>query len=337
MKIIPDYDLTTCSTMRLPARTRYLAEITTESDLSYLRTFQKDTRLPALTIGGGSNSVFCSDFPGIVVRADFRHIEHPTACMVRVGSGVPLDDFVAWSVNRGLSGIEALSGIPGSIGGAIALNAGAFGQKIQQVIESVRVYDIHDGRQLILSKRDLHYGHRSSAIRATRGGRFIIIDALFRMKKAFVVPVHPRLKGAEATNPESLRSIVLRLRSAMPDVRTKQTVGSFFLNPIITNAAAVRLTKALPHVRMRRYDARHHEVAAGWLLEACELRGSTLHGFTCSDTHANIITAATGTSGIDLARFVAEVRKKVVSRTGILLGIEPLLIGQENWAGELFL
>ena len=134
--------------------------------------------LPLCVIGGGSNMLVSdAPFPGVVVRDARRAITVPDEAApveggdrtvhVNAEAGCNWDDFVAFTVQMGLEGVEGLSGIPGTVGASVVQNIGAYGQEVGASVESVEVWDRRDKRTVELTPDDLRFGYRSSALKSS--------------------------------------------------------------------------------------------------------------------------------------------------------------------------
>ncbi|MEO7349018.1 MAG: FAD-binding protein, partial [Terrimesophilobacter sp.] len=134
---------------------------------------------PWLLIGGGSNLLISDDgFDGTVIHVATRGIEHVDSdpAVFRVQAGEPWDSVVAFTVNHGLSGIEALSGIPGSAGASPVQNIGAYGQELSAVLDSIEFLDAQTHEVVRLSASDLELGYRTSTLKRGRHGIVVSLD-----------------------------------------------------------------------------------------------------------------------------------------------------------------
>ena len=172
---------------------------------------------PLLVVGGGSN-LLASDAPfeGTVVDvqpfgeiASIIHEDPAGSVLVRAGAGTVWDAFVSWTLSEGLSGVEALSGIPGTVGASPVQNVGAYGHEVAETIESVEAYDRLTGIVVRLAPSDLGFAYRSSAIKRSVGqpglgerpwgptGRWVVLSVDFRLERsALERPRHVRRAGA---------------------------------------------------------------------------------------------------------------------------------------------
>ena len=201
--------------------------------------------LPLCVIGGGSNMLVSdAPFPGVVVRDARRAITVPDEAApveggdrtvhVNAEAGCNWDDFVAFTVELGLEGVEGLSGIPGTVGASVVQNIGAYGQEVGASVESVEAWDRRDKRTVELTPEDLRFGYRSSALKssmyaapATPAGeffptpRYVVLSVTFALRhsatgtvgygqlaKALGVEVGDRMET------RAIRNAVLKVRAS---------------------------------------------------------------------------------------------------------------------------
>jgi UDP-N-acetylmuramate dehydrogenase len=223
-----------------------------------------------LLLGGGSNTIAGDEgFDGTVIRIVTRGIERLPApegrVRLRAQAGEPWDEVVALSVRNGWSGIEALSGIPGSTGAAPVQNIGAYGQELESVLLGVDFLDYDSGEVRTLTKADLRLGYRMSVLKGGLQGIVLSVDleladntvpggvgaplsapvAYAQLADALGVVVGSRVSVAE------LRRTVLALRASKgmvldPDDPDSVSAGSFFTNPIVSESFARSLPAAAP-------------------------------------------------------------------------------------------
>lgn len=303
---------------------------------------------PVLVLGGGSNLLVAdAGFGGTVVRLATRGIdvEESDACSgvtVRVAAGEPWDVFVAQAVARRWSGVEALSGIPGSTGATPIQNVGAYGQEVAETVARVRTWDRQQGRIATLANADCEFGYRTSRLKAERyrgGPRFVVLEVTFQLalgelsapvryaELARVLEVRP---GERAGLP-AVRDAVLTLRRGkgmVLDTADHDTwsAGSFFTNPVLDAAAAERLPEQAP--RWPTPDGRV-KTSAAWLIEHAGFgRGHGLPGpASLSTKHTLALTNRGGARAEDLLALARQIRDGVREAHGIVLVPEPVLVG----------
>ena len=291
-------------------------------------------------LGGGSNVVMAdSGFDGTVLHIASRGIEVETsACAgatVTVQAGESLDDLVALAVEREWSGIEALAGIPGTVGATPIQNVGAYGQDVAQTIARVRTYDRLTRQTTTFFAATADFGYRTSVFKE-HAPRLVILDVQFQFRLGpQSMPVRfPELAAAVGVEPgarsttASVREAVLRLRREKGMVldatdRDTWSAGSFFLNPMVEP----RMVPAgAPHWPQPDGSVK---VAAGWLVEHAGVeRGFVRGGAGTSTKHALAITNRGGATAADVKDLATLIRARVRVAFGIDLEPEPTFVNR---------
>ncbi|MGK5743043.1 UDP-N-acetylmuramate dehydrogenase [Micromonospora sp. URMC 103] len=303
---------------------------------------------PVLVLAGGSNVVIGDDgFPGTVVLVRSRGLrvvaEDADTVTVRVEAGEPWDDLVAATVANGWSGLECLSGVPGSTGATPIQNVGAYGQEVAETITGVEVYDRAEGTAGRVAAADCGFAYRSSIFKYS--DRWVVLSVDFRLTRSPLSgPVRyaelARALGVEVGDRVPLadaRATVLRLRAGKgmvldagdPDTRS---VGSFFTNPVLDRAAYDLL-------RARAADIGEPpswpcpgdlvKVSAAWLIDKAGFgKGHPgPGGAAISSKHTLALTNRSGrATTADLVALAREIRDGVHARFGVTLHPEPVLV-----------
>lgn len=303
--------------------------------------------IPTLILGGGSNVVIGDDgFAGrvVLVRTGGMtgHADGAEHVRVSLAAGEPWDAVVARTVDRGWSGIEALSGIPGLTGATVMQNVGAYGQDLSQVLVQARVFDRLNDEVRDLSAPECELRYRASRFK-DEADRWLIlgldlslVGSLDATRDALGQVAYPQVAhalGVAAGAPAPIgriRDCVLDLRRAKgmvvdPDDPESTSVGSFFTNPILEPAAARLLDDACP----RYPDARGIKVSAAWLIEAAGfVRGFSLDGRArISRKHVLALVNGGTASAQDVLALAAHIHGRVRDVHGITLELEPTLVG----------
>jgi len=298
---------------------------------------------PALLVAGGSNLlVGDAGYPGTVVLVRTRGISAEAdtcgGAWLTVAAGEPWDDVVAHAVAQEWSGLEALSGIPGSTGATPIQNVGAYGQEVADTVARVRTFDRLEGVQRTFMAVDCGFGYRSSRFKADPW-RYVVLDVAFQLRLS---PTSPPLRYAELARRlgvdvggraplADVRDAVLALRGAkgmVLDAADHDTwsVGSFFTNPVLTPAVAAALPADAP-----RFPAADGLVktSAAWLIEHSGVRRghSLVPAASVSSKHTLALTNRGGASTADVLDLAVDVRDRVSAVFGIVLEPEPTLVG----------
>lgn len=325
-----------------------------------------------LILGGGSNLLVAdSGFGGAVLQLGMTGIsakpaEEPDTVIVTVAAGHHWDGAVAWTVERGYVGLEALSGIPGAAGATPVQNVGAYGAEVAQTLVDIRAWDRSLGELVTLSNEELGFGYRDSVLKRTTvagSPRYVVLSVRFRLEhaghadqsgaahSALSSPVRyaelARTLGLDVEAPESerraplaeVRSTVLRLRGGkgmVLDASDHDTwsTGSFFTNPIVPETDAAQLPDHAPRFPVAGTASGEQMVklSAAWLID----NAGCGKGFgaeltegraSLSTKHTLAVTNRGEASTEDLLTVARAARDKVVQRFGIELHPEPVLIG----------
>jgi len=317
-------------------------------------------------LGGGSNLVVADDgFDGTVIRVVTRGIRELESAgdrvRLRVEAGESWDELVAFTVANSLSGIEALSGIPGSCGAAPVQNIGAYGQEIASSLVAVDFVDYLSGERERIPAADLGLDYRTSALKQGRRGIVLAIELeLTRSPDGLSAPVaYAQLASALGVDLGDrvpltvLRETVLGLRASkgmLLDASDPDSVscGSFFTNPIVGENFARTLPEAAPRwanapepaavaVPLGEEPAAPPEqtdfrvkLSAAWLIERAGVRrGFSLPGSRAaiSSKHTLAIVNTGGATAAEVAELGRFVQTRVFSEFGVRMLPEPVLIG----------
>ena len=300
-----------------------------------------DIGSPVIVVGGGSNIV-CSDdgFDGTVVQVA------PTGVFVEdrgghlrvvAAAGEDWDEFVVRTMEAGSGALAPLSGIPGLVGATPIQNVGAYGVEVSDFVTSVRVWDRRQREVLELSDEQCEFGYRTSVLKVNPD-RYVVLEVTFDLPMDAAVVIdysqlaeHLGVEVGETADGQHVRDAVLALRRAKGMVldagdHDTWSVGSFFVNPVVS----VDQARALP-LECPTFDAETGvKVSAAWLIEHSGIeRGFSLpgSGARISSKHTLAICNANAATSGDIVSLAREVRDRVRDRFGVILQVEPRLIG----------
>lgn len=321
-------DLADLTTLRLGGPARAYVEARTEEEIVVAVS---NAEPPVLVLAGGSNLVVADEgFDGTVVHLRSRGMVRD-GVRFTVAAGEPWDDFVALTSAAGLSGIECLSGIPGSTGATPIQNVGAYGQEVAQTIRGVRAYDRDHDTTVDLAPEECGFGYRAS--RFKYHDRFVVLSVIFELSHAPSRLTYAELVEAvgDGAEPAKVREAVLALRRGKgmvidPADPDSVSAGSFFTNPVLEAAQFERLGGAPgwpePDGRVK--------TSAAWLIRGAGFERGHAHGRAAiSSKHALALTNRGGATTAELLALARELRDGVRERFGVDLNPEPVLVGVE--------
>ena len=342
------------TTLQLGGPARYFVECASESEVRAALAHARERGLAVFVLGGGSNVVFGdAGFPGVVLRVAiggiaFRGGDGGGAPEIEAGAGADWDTLVRGAVERGWTGVECLSGIPGTVGGTPIQNVGAYGQEVAETLVRVTCLDRATLERRTFSAAECEFGYRDSRFKRRDRGRYVVLDVTLRLERDTPPRVrYPELRDAiaragslDAAAPAGavrlVRQMVLALRRAKsmvldPADPNARSAGSFFMNPVLTAAAFAELerhwqraggTSAIPSFPAGAAV----KVPAAWLVEHAGFsKGYRRGGAGVSARHALALVNLGGTSA-ELLELAQAIQVGVEQRFGVRLECEPEVV-----------
>ena len=329
------------STMGLGGTTSYLTEIASRQELLEAYTWAKKQNLPVIVIGGGSNIIWNDGlFNGLVIvnkipGYEVQQLDEENV-FITLGAGEVWDSVVARSVEAGLTGIEALSLVPGSAGATPIQNVGAYGQEISQTLATVEAYDTQAEKFITLAGIDCGFSYRNSRFKSKDRGRFLITGLTLQLSKGNPLPpFYGSVQGyfeehsITQPTPRDLRQAVIDIRTAkLPDPATVKNTGSFFANPIISQVQFNEIND--PSKPMPSWPTSDDKVklSAAWLIEQVGFKGiqGDETGMTTWPKQSLVLVNQSAKSTQDLLNFKQKIVSAVEAKFGITLVQEPELL-----------
>lgn len=345
MHIEEQVSLAQFTTFHIGGMGRFFARVRSIEELQGAVAYAKDTNLKIFVLGGGSN-VLISDqgFDGLVIKIEIEgteilkeKIKDSTYSdtngegMVTAGAGESWDSVVDRSVADGLWGLENLSGIPGTVGGAVVQNIGAYGAAVSEVLIWVEVFDTQTNAVKKLSPKECQFDYRDSMFKHQ--------DNLIVTRAAFVLSIaaKPNLGYKDLSerfqqstpNLKDIRGAVMRIRhDKFPDLLREGTAGSFFKNPIVSVGAASVLTAAYPSMpTFTLPESAGVKIPLAWLLDhELGLKGLSVGGARLYEKQPLVIATSNDASSLDVEELAHTVIEKVQKHFSITIEPEVRII-----------
>ena len=350
MLLQEDVSLAPLTTFRLGGPARFFVEATSIDEAQQAVAFAQSKNLPLFVLGGGSNLVVADiGWPGLVLKIAISAIDQRPGLnddgkiLFDVGAGESWDRFVSHAVIAKCSGVECLSGIPGSVGGTPVQNVGAYGQEVSQTIESVEALDLKDGQVRELCREACGFTYRSSIFNTTERGRFIIL----RVTYALTPGGKPHLEYADLKRHfegRETRPNLAETRDAVRHIRARkgmlivagdpdcQSAGSFFKNPVLSEPQHDDLQKraAAKGLTLLSYPAleKTRKVSAAWLVEKSGFaRGYGFGHVGISSKHSLAIVNRGGATAAEVMALKDQIQHRVEEIWAVRLEPEPVMVG----------
>jgi UDP-N-acetylmuramate dehydrogenase len=295
------------STFKIGGPAKYFIKIKDEKELIEAIEWAKKKKLPFFILGGGSNILFPDKgFNGLVIKFQNTKYEIRNTKII-AGAGCPLQKLVKATTINSLSGLEWAVGIPGTLGGAIRGNAGAFGGEMKNVVKKVKTLKIENCKFKIenLRKKECEFGYRESIFKKKKN--WIILEAELKLKK-----------GNEKEIQEKIKEILRQRKEKQP--LEFPSAGSVFKN--------ISIKKVPKEVREKfKEEIKNDFLPAAILIEECSLKGKTIGGAKISEKHANFILNFKKAKAKDVLNLIKFAKKKVRDKFKIDLEEEIELVG----------
>lgn len=317
-----DYSLKAHNTFGIEAKCERFIEFTSVEEAQQVAKILRESELPYIIIGGGSNLLFTKDYPGIVVRSTILGIQIDDNRMT-CGSGEVFDEMVEASLMAGLYGLENLSLIPGDVGASAVQNIGAYGVEAKDYIESIEAVEIATGKVVTIQAKDCGYGYRQSKFKTEWKNKYLITHVTYRLSTIFEPHLeYGNLKGTEGPGPSNvpfrLREVIIGIRNEkLPDPKVMGNAGSFFMNPIVPRATYEALAAQHPNMPHYEVDADRVKIPAGWMIDQCGWKGKSLGRAGVHEKQALVLVNQGGATGEEIVRLCHAIQKDVKEKFGI--------------------
>lgn len=328
--------------MRLGGVARYLVEVQDYHDIQRIVEWADSQSLPVVMIGQGSNIIWKDEgYPGVVIVnrvPGYELQDQGEQQFVIVGAGESWDEVVERTVASGLSGLECLSLIPGTVGATPVQNVGAYGKEVADCLVCVQAYDRVEKRMVVIPKSDCGFSYRNSRFKGDDHGRFFITSVTFSLTiRKPMPPFYASLQAyfgkhsisSSDITAQVVRDAVIAIRTEkLPDPKVVANAGSFFHNPIISTYQLDEIKEKYPGIVYWSVGDDEAKISAGWLLEQLGLKGyhEPNTGMAIWDKQALVFVNEKATSTAQLIAFRDAVMKEVKARFGIDLVQEPQLL-----------
>lgn len=283
------------SNLRIGGRADYFFEAATVEELKSSFLVARDIRVPFYIVGGGFNLLFDdAGFRGLILKNSIRKVGPGKAgeCL-RAAAGTPIREVVNFTSDNSLTGLEFLAGIPGTVGGAVFGNAGAFGQSAGDFLEEAILMK-ENGKEFRVTRDYFAFGYRHSQLKVEHR---ILLEATFRLR--------PGTKENIRANIE--KNLAMRARKHPP--QETATAGSYFKNPVLPDG---------------------EKKSAGFLLEHVGARELRVGDAAVYPGHCNFLINSGNAKARDILALAAELKKRVKDKFGIELEEEVIFLPADS-------
>jgi len=295
------------STFQIGGPAKYFTIVKNTSQLVESLEWAKQNNLPFFLLGGGSNILFSDKgYEGLIIKIQISDIK-VKGDKVFCEAGTPLSKILNITAREGLSGLEWTAGIPGTIGGAIFGNAGAFGLGIKNILESVKVLNLKSFQIEDFKSEDCQFSYRSSIFKKRKN--YVILKVELKLQRRAKEDIHKRIEE---------NFLYRRERHPLK----YPSVGSIFKNVKLTKEN-LKLTEKFPDFKQFLQKG---EIPAAYLIHCCDLKGKKIGGAQISKKHPNFIININNAKAEDVIILISVIKQKVRNQFGIQLEEEIIIM-----------
>ena len=324
-KFQENYCLKNLNTFAIKAKTKYYTTFKSINELKDIIFSKIYKNNKSFILGGGSNILLTQNFNGLILHNKILGIEildnTEKHTIVKVGAGVIWQDFVDWSLEKNLSGIENLSLIPGSVGASPVQNIGAYGVEIKNYITKVITFDLEKNTTRIFSNKECQFEYRNSIFKMELKNKILITHVEFKLYKTNINEIsygdiQQELKKLKLNpSPKNISTAVINIRNKkIPNPKILANSGSFFKNPIISTEKFNSLKKDFPEIIGYKISENKTKVAAGWLIENAGLKGYRNRDAGIHKKQALVLVNYKNASGKDILNLANKIQKIIFEK-----------------------
>ena len=324
------------NTFGVDVQAQQFAEAHNDADVREALAYCAEHQLPLLVIGGGSNLLLTADIPALVLRMATRGLrllsDDGQRVVVEAEAGEAWHPFVLWTLGQGLSGLENLSLIPGTVGAAPMQNIGAYGVEIKDVFAGLTALDRQTGELREFSIDECEFAYRDSLFKR-QAGRWLILRVRFTLQRVAHLhleygPVRQRLteQGIDQPTASDVSRAICSIRSEkLPDPAVLGNAGSFFKNPVIPAALAAEIKLQYPGLVGYPQADGQVKLAAGWLIEQAGWKGFREADAGVHRLQSLVLVNYGAATGLQLLQLAQKIQQDVARRFKVNLEMEPNL------------
>lgn len=340
VKIIHHQALKAHHTFGVEVFASYFVEVYDKNQALEAIAFAKQKQIPFLILGGGSNVLFTQDYPGLVIKIQFKGIQvlaqTDQDILIQAMAGEVWHDLVMYCVSKGFAGIENLALIPGSCGAAPMQNIGAYGVEVKDILYQVEAIEIDSGKVRSFSLEDCHLGYRESIFKRALKNQFIILSITLKLKKNAdfktsygAIQEELNKMNISTLSISAISQAVISIRqSKLPNPQELGNAGSFFKNPVISKEHYQTLKEKFEDIP-GYLSGDLIKVPAGWLIEHAGWKGRKIGSCGVHTKQALVLVNYGGATGKEILNLSAEIIQEVKTKYDILLEREVNIIQGE--------
>jgi UDP-N-acetylmuramate dehydrogenase len=337
MEILTNFSLKSYNTFGIEASAKQFIAVHSISELkNILETFKSQKKF---ILGGGSNMLLTQNIDALVIHIDLKGKkiinEDDDFVWVESQAGENWHEFVLWTIDQNLGGLENMSLIPGNVGTTPVQNIGAYGAEVKDTFVSCEAMTIENQEMRTFNAAECHFGYRESVFKNEVKDQYIITSVVFKLtKRNHKINISYGDIAAQLSNKNiqipSLKDVsnaVIAIRkSKLPNPKELGNSGSFFKNPIILKSDFEKIHQQFPE--MKYYDVSETEVKvpAGWLIEQAGFKGKRFGDAGIHKNQALVLVNYGNATGQEILDVSKNIQENIFNTFGIHIEAEVNVI-----------
>tara|TARA_B100001250_G_scaffold69116_1_gene55430 strand:- start:6111 stop:7127 length:1017 start_codon:yes stop_codon:yes gene_type:complete len=332
LKFQENYCLKEHNTFGINVKAKYFSKFESTEELKEIINSEIYNRNKTFILGEGSNILLTKDFNGLILHNKITGIDilndNQRYTIVTVGGGVNWHEFVTWSVNKGLSGIENLALIPGTVGASPVQNIGAYGMEVKDSITKVHAFEIKKKKTKVFTNKECKFEYRTSVFKESLKTKMIITQVEFKLLKTALNKIAYGDIKEELNilklkpSPRNIAHAVINIRNRkLPNPAEIGNSGSFFKNPIISTNKFESLKIKFPKIVGYKASKCETKLAAGWLIDNAGLKGYRKGDAGVHKHQALVLVNYKEAHGKEILQLARKIQDAILEKYGIK--IEP--------------
>lgn len=331
------FSLKNYNTFGIEAKAKQFVAVHSIDDLRLV--LQQNISEKKFVLGGGSNMLLTQDIDALVIHIDLKGKkiiqENDDFVWVESQAGENWHEFVLWTLQQNLGGLENMSLIPGNVGTTPVQNIGAYGTEIKDTMVSCTAMKIDSQDMKTFSNADCHFGYRESIFKQEAKDQYIITSVVFQLTKrnhkinTAYGDIQAELYKSEIESPtiQDVSNAVIAIRqSKLPDPKVLGNSGSFFKNPILLKSDFEKIHTKFPDMKYFEISETEVKVPAGWLIEQAGFKGKRFGDAGIHKNQALVLVNYGNASGQEILNVSKDIQETIFNTFGIWIEAEVNVI-----------
>ena len=337
MEIQTNFSLKNYNTFGIEAKAKQFVAVHKVAELKLILEENKSEK--KFILGGGSNMLLTQDVDALVIHVDLKGKkiikEDDDFAWVESQAGENWHEFVIYTIDKNLGGLENMSLIPGNVGTTPVQNIGAYGTEIKDTFDSCEAMKIENQEMRTFTKEECHFGYRESVFKNETKNQYIITSVIFKLTKhnhkinTSYGDITAELAKNNITNPtlKEVSNAVIAIReSKLPDPKELGNSGSFFKNPILLKSDFEKIHQKFPEMKFYEVSPTEVKIPAGWLIEQAGFKGKRFGNAGIHKNQALVLVNYGNATGKEILDVSKDIQETIFKTFGIHIEAEVNVI-----------